>query len=388
MHPTVLVSGAGIAGSALAFLLARRGFRPTLVERARELRSSGTPVDVEGAAFDVTEQMGVVPQLRERATRVQRLVFVDRAGHRVAHMDMGINGPRWIEIARGDLSRILYEAARAEAEVLFGDSIVTLEQDAAGVNVTFERAEPRRFDYVVGCDGLHSTVRRLAFGPEDRFLRNLGLYVATFPLDGPSENPHEVLVCNVSGRAISIHPGTGRAIAALIYRDRADPVFDPRDAVDHRRRLEAAFGDAGWRSRELLDRLRIVDDFYFDAVSRVQLARWSRGRVAVLGDAASCVSFLGGGSSNALAGAAVLADALAASPRDAEAAFTRYERTHRKRVDPKQRGVGLASHLLVPASAAEIAVRNVALRVLSTLRRAPAVEPAARPASSRHDASV
>jgi 2-polyprenyl-6-methoxyphenol hydroxylase-like FAD-dependent oxidoreductase len=377
--PSVLISGAGIAGSTLAFLLARHGFRPVMTERARGLRSSGTPVDVQDAAFDVAQRMGVVPSLREAATRVDRMVFVDRRGRRVVQVNLPINGDRQIEVPRGDLARILCEAVQGDAEVLFDESVVAIEQDEGGVDVTFERAAPRRFDYVVGCDGLHSTVRRLVFGPESRFIEDLGIYVATFPLGTAADDLSEVVMYNVPNKAISIHPGTGQPIAALMYRGTVAADFDHRNATQHRRLLEEAFGDAGWRSRELVDRLGDVADFYFDSVSRIRLATWSKGRVMLLGDAASCVSFLGGGSSNAMAGAAVLADALGAATSNHAAAFRHYEREHRKRVDAKQRGVGRASHLLVPATAAGISLRNTVLRLGTPFQtRHPGASAAAR----------
>ena len=241
MHrPTVLISGAGIAGSTLAFLLARRGFRPTIVVRARGLRSSGTPVDVEEAAFDVAEEMGVVPALRDAATHVHRLVIVDRRGRRVSELDLPVNGSRQIEVPRADLARILCQASHADAELLEGDSVVEIRQDAGGVDVTFERAAPRRFDLVIGCDGLHSTVRRLVFGPESAFIDDLGVYIATFPLAGPADDPGEVLMCNVPNKAVSVHPGRGQAIAALMLRCPVVADFDHRDTEQHRRLLDAA----------------------------------------------------------------------------------------------------------------------------------------------------
>ncbi len=167
---SVLISGAGIAGSTLAFLLARRGFRPTITERARELGSSGAPVDVQETAFEVADRMGLLRTLREAATRVDSLVLVDRDGRRIAHMSLRVNGTRQIEVPRSDLARILCEAAQSDAEVLFEESVRSMEQDGGGVDVTFERTPSRRFDYVVGCDGLHSTVRALIFGPEKNFL--------------------------------------------------------------------------------------------------------------------------------------------------------------------------------------------------------------------------
>jgi 2-polyprenyl-6-methoxyphenol hydroxylase-like FAD-dependent oxidoreductase len=364
---TVLISGAGIAGPTLAYWLARHGYRPTVVERAAALRSSGSPVDVRGSAVEVAERMGIMPRLREAGTEVTDLCFVDAKGRRLGRLNLRAlaqaSGSREVELPRGDLASILYQASRDAAEFLFHDSIVALAQDDEGVSVTFDHAPPRRFDLVIGADGLHSAVRRLAFGPDADFVEHMGMYVATMPLEGPVENRRDVVVYNTPGRAIAIHPSRGRALAAFIFRSPAAPDFDHRDTAQHERLLRFAYAGGAWRTRELLDRVRAAADLYFDSVSRVRLASWSRGRVALLGDAASSVSLFGDGSSLAMAGAFTLADALAASPGDHQRAFRRYETEHRILVNPKQKNVAQAASLVVPATWSGIVARNLATRL-------------------------
>ncbi|MFB9837063.1 FAD-dependent monooxygenase [Actinoallomurus acaciae] len=312
---TVLISGAGIAGPTLAYFLGRRGFRPTVVEHAHGTRSSGSPVDVRGPAVRVAEQMGVMPRLRAAATGVTGMRFVDAAARRLGGVGMWAvqGGAGTVELPRGTLASVLYEAARDHAEFVFGDAIASLEQDAGGVDVTFEHGAPRRFDLVVGADGLHSGVRRLAFGPESAFVRHLGLYVATTPFDGPIEHPHEVVLHNAPGRLAAIHPSPAGPLAFFAYRAPAVPDLDHRDTERHKRMLTEAFADGGWRVPELLDRARAAEDLYFDSVSQVVLSPWSAGRITLLGDAAASVSLFGDGSSLAMAGALTLADALAAA---------------------------------------------------------------------------
>jgi 2-polyprenyl-6-methoxyphenol hydroxylase-like FAD-dependent oxidoreductase len=367
---TVLISGAGIAGPTLAYWLARHGFRPTVVERAQGLRSSGSPVDVRGPAVPVAEAMGIMPRLRAAATDVSALTFVDDSGRRVGGMRLSQTRGE-VELPRFDLATILHEAARDEAEYLFADSIATLAPDEAGVDVTFERATPRRFDLVVGADGLHSRTRQLVFGDEGQFVRHMGVWIATLPVDGLDLASHEVLMHNAPGRALALHPNRGNPGAAFIFRGPWEPGFDHRDTVEHKRLLTAAYSSGGWRTPELLQRVRASDDLYFDSVSQVRLDRWSTGRVALLGDAASCVSLFGDGSTLAMAGAATLAESLAATPDDVAGALRCYEQTHRKLVAPKQRNVARAASLLVPATRFGIAARNAATRLLS-LRRAAA----------------
>jgi 2-polyprenyl-6-methoxyphenol hydroxylase-like FAD-dependent oxidoreductase len=364
---TVLISGAGIAGPTLAYWLARHGFRPTVVERSAAVRSSGSPIDVRGPAVAVAERMGVMPRIREASTEVIGMRFVNGEGRQVGRVNMRAlqraAGSREVELPRGDLASILHDASRDHAEFLFDDFIVAVEQDGGGVDVTFDRTPPRRFDLVVGADGLHSAVRRLCFGPEADFVSHMGIYVATTRLGGPSEHGREVVMYNLPGRAVAIHPARGDALAFFAFRSPAVPGFDFRDIVQHKRLLAAAFADAAWRVPELLERVARTDDLYFDSVSRVRVSAWARGRIALLGDAASSVSLFGDGSSLAMAGAFTLAGALADAPSDHAVAFRRYEATHRVLVEPKQRGVAQAASLLIPATPRGIAIRNAATRL-------------------------
>ncbi|WP_214400985.1 FAD-dependent monooxygenase [Pseudonocardia lacus] len=366
-RPAALISGAGVAGPTLAWGLARAGWAVTVVERARDLRSSGNPVDVRGAALQVAERMGVLDALRRSGTRVRAVQLVDGAGRQLARIPTASRreAERQVEIPRGVLASVLYEAARDDAEFLFDESVVALAQDGDGVEVAFERDAPRRFDVVIGADGLHSAVRRLAFGPEDDFLRHMGLYVATVFLAESTPVSRDVQMYNRPGRALAVHPVLGRPTVAFMFRSPVVPGFDHRDTAQHRRLLVAAFAGGGWRTPELLDRACSAPDLFFDAVAEVRLPAWSVGRIALVGDSAAAASFLGDGSSLAMAGAATLAEELAADPGDPAAALRRYEVRHRRRTDPVQRAATRGSRLLVPATAGGIAARNAVARLWS-----------------------
>jgi 2-polyprenyl-6-methoxyphenol hydroxylase-like FAD-dependent oxidoreductase len=296
--------------------------------------------------------------------------FVNATGRRVGRVNLQAlqqaAGSREVELPRGDLASILYQASRDHAEFLFNDSIVALDQDEYGVSASFQRAHPRRFDLVIGADGLHSAVRRLAFGPESDFVQHMGLYVATMRLDGLDaliEGGREVVMYNTPGRAVAIHPSRGDALAFFAFQSPAVPGFDYRDIAQHKRLLAAAFQGGGWRVPGLLNRVQAAKDLYFDSVSQVRVRPWWLGRVALVGDAASCVSLFGDGSSLAMAGAFSLAEELAASPGDHQLAFRRYEARHRTLVDPKQRNIARAAPLLIPATRPGILARNLATRL-------------------------
>lgn len=368
----VLVVGAGVAGSTLAYWLGRYGIETTVVEKAAGQRSSGSPVDVRGPALPVVEHMHLLASLREVATLAESLTVVDGRGRRIGSIPTQARADA-VEIPRSALAGILISAASAHAEFLYDDSVVSLHDDGHGVDVSFERGAFRRFDLVVGADGLHSRVRRLTFGPESQFLTHLGLSIATTTLKAHTAD-RTVFMHNAPGRAVAIHPAAGREMAAFIFRPPARPSIHEQ-YVGHAKQLVIdTYSGMEWRVPELLDRVRDSEDLYFDSVSRVHLDSWSRGRVVLLGDAASCVSLLGEGSSMAIAGAATLAHELGAQPGEPATALSQYEHAHRKRVMRRQRGVAIASHFLVPASRTGTTMRNIPFRlwpILAAARRSP-----------------
>lgn len=362
----VLISGAGIAGATLAALLSRQGHQVTLVERDHGPRSSGNPVDVRGPAMGVIDDLGLGAPLRDLATRVRQLVVVNAAGTPVARMPTQRRGGD-VEVARANLCALLLSAAQHEVDVRFGDTLTSIQSEGRGAQVTFERAAPQRVDLVVGADGLHSTVRELAFGPEEDFVDHLGLYVATVRLPGALERDDTVVLYNEPGTAIALHPGAASPGAAFFFRSTAR--CQPRDRSAARGLLERAYSQGGWRSRELLDHYLSADDAYFDAVSRVTVASWVRGPVVLLGDAASCITLFGEGSSAAITGAATLTRSLEAHPLDPGTAARRYQSRHRTATARGQRAAPLSSRMLIPASRPGIALRDRALQLASAIDR-------------------
>jgi 2-polyprenyl-6-methoxyphenol hydroxylase-like FAD-dependent oxidoreductase len=354
----VLISGAGIAGCTLAYWLTRNGHSATVVERSASVRSSGSPVDVRGPAVVVAERMNIAARLREASIRLKGMTLLNASGRRVARVDIAALRssivPKDMELARGDLARILHEASASDAEYIFGDSIMALTQDAAGVEVAFERSRPRRFDLVVGADGLHSIVRRLAFGADSEFVQHAGLYAATISLPGSSDGEGEMFLLNTPGKLAALHPNQGVPLAYFIFWHPEIPEFDDTDLDQHKRILERTFAGIGWRIPELLDAVRLARDMYFDSVARVHVAQWARGRIALLGDASSCVSLFGDGSTLAIAGAYELAKALTESPADPRAALRRYQAVHGKLVASKQNNLVSTASRIVPRTATGI----------------------------------
>jgi 2-polyprenyl-6-methoxyphenol hydroxylase-like FAD-dependent oxidoreductase len=325
----VLISGGGIAGPALAFWLHRAGADVTVVERAAGPRPGGHAVDVRGVARGVVERMGLMPAIDENRVDERGIALVAADGRRMAEMSADLFGGEGIvaeiEIARGDLARILYEATAADSTYRFGDRIAALEQDADGVDVTFASGDTGRYDIVVGADGVHSAVRALAFGPDEEFVRGLGGYVAYFTVPDPGDLENWFLMYNApGGRVALLRPDRhGTAMASLAFR--TDRRLGRLEPGEQQRIIADRMAGAGWKVASLVAEMPAASDFFFDEISRVHVDRWWRGRVVLLGDAGYCGSPLAGlGTSMSLTGAYVLAGELATAAGP-ERAFASYQ---------------------------------------------------------------
>jgi 2-polyprenyl-6-methoxyphenol hydroxylase-like FAD-dependent oxidoreductase len=345
----VLISGASIAGPALAYWLARYGFEVTVVEKAAEIRAGGQAVDFKGATHrTVLSRMGILDDVRRAQTGGQDGTVVNAAGHPIAVIPREFSGGE-IEIPRGDLARLLYERTSAACEYVFSDSITGLTETPSGVDVTFARSAPRTFDLVVGADGIHSNVRRLAFGPESDYVRYLGYYYALADIDVGGEGQ----MYNEPGRMAA----TGGPKAPAFFVFASGPLdYDRDDTGQQKKLLAEAYRGGGWRIPELLAHLPEAATFYLDSISRVTTDRYASGRVALLGDAAYGNTLGGFGTGLAIVGAYVLAGELQRSGGDHRVAYPQYEARFRGYAKVSQQVS--AGRLLAPRTRAGIAVRN------------------------------
>ncbi|MEV4469869.1 FAD-dependent monooxygenase [Nonomuraea sp. NPDC049504] len=350
-NTNVLISGASIAGPALAHWLIRYGFAVTVVERAPSLRLGGQAVDFKGATHrTVLSRMGILDDVRRLQTGGSDQEIVDAAGRRLTVIPGEFTGGD-VEITRGDLSRLLYERTAPACEYVFGDSITSLTETRDGVHVTFERAAPRTFDLVVGADGIHSNVRRLAFGPEEEFVRFLGHYYALVETGLDFGEPAKMY--NEPGRMVAV--GGTKAPAFFVFASEALE-YDRYDAEQQKKLLGRAYAGMGWRVPEIMDAVRDAREVYFDSLSQVRIDRYSQGRLVLLGDAAYGNTLGGFGTGLAVVGAYVLAGELAAAGGDHRAAFAEYERQFRPYAKIAKNGN--AGPFLAPGSPAKMRLRN------------------------------
>jgi 2-polyprenyl-6-methoxyphenol hydroxylase-like FAD-dependent oxidoreductase len=365
---TVLISGVGIAGPTLAFWFKRGGFEPTLLEYAPGLRSGGYVIDLWGLGYDIAERMGLAAAINRVGYHMRELRVVDESGGRIAGFGTRVfkelTGGRFVTLGRSDLSRLLFDTVRDNTETIFGDEIVSLQQRTDGVEVQFRNGKRRRFGLVIGADGVRSNVRRLVCGSQDRFETQLGYYVAAFEAGGYRPRDENVYVIySRPGRMLGRFALHGdRTLFLFVFAfDGSVPLFD---AAVQKAILRESFGDGKWECPRILDELDRTESLYFDRVSQIKMSQWSRGRVALVGDAAFCVSLMAGqGAALAITAAYVMAGELVKASGRHEEAFCNYETVLRGYIASKQRGAERFSSAFAPRTQWGLFLRNQAIKL-------------------------
>ncbi|HEY6455562.1 MAG TPA: FAD-binding domain, partial [Steroidobacteraceae bacterium] len=355
--------------STLAFWLRAAGFTPVLIESAPALRTGGYVIDFWGRGYEIAQRMGLEPNLNRVGYHIREMRIVNDRGIRIAGFGTKVfgelTGGRFVTLARSDLAQVLFKNIEPSTEVLFGDEIVALEERSDFVEVKFRHAPMRRFDLVVGADGLHSNVRKLAFGPEESFETRLGYVAAAFEVPGYRPRDEEVYV--IYGRAgkmlgrFALHDD--RTLFLFVFATDRDVPIAALDLRAQKRILYEQFGRELWECRRILTELDRAQDLYFDRVSQIKMESWSRGRIALVGDAAFCISLTGGqGSALAMTAAYVLAGELARARGAHERAFRLYEQTLRSFIVSKQRAAGRFAVAFAPRTRWGLWLRNQVIR--------------------------
>ncbi|HKO13503.1 MAG TPA: FAD-binding domain [Acidobacteriaceae bacterium] len=369
----ILIAGAGIAGPTLAWWLHRYGFQPTIVEKSPALRTGGYIIDFWGAGYEIAGRMGLLPELQRVGYHVREVRIVNDRGRRISGFNTDafwrMTDGNFVSLGRGDLAAAIFRLIEDKVETRFGDSVRSIVEHDNAVQVEFESGVQQEFDLVMGADGLHSQVRNLVFGPEDQYEKYLGCKAAAFTAPGyePRDELIYLMYSQVGGQVARFSMRDGRTMFLFTFAD-DDPAIGA--LADQKRQLHSRFGDSGWECSRILAALDRADQLYFDRVSQIRMGTgegaWHRGRVALLGDAASCISFLGGqGSALAMTAAYLLAGELRRCQGDYHEAFRAYERRFSPFVLRKQKAALRFSGTFVPRSRPSILLRNLVMKMMN-----------------------
>lgn len=370
----ILISGAGIAGPTLAYWLAHYGFKPTIIESAPQLRSGGYIIDFWGAGFDIAERMGILPEVLANGYQVRELRVVDANSRRLAGFPVDVffqltNG-RYTSIPRSELAASIFRKTQNQVQTIFDETVTSIEQSTRDVRVTFQSGAVEAFDLVIGADGLHSQIRELTFGPEQKFEKFLGFKVAAVQVERyqPRDELVYVLFTEVGRQVGRFTMRDNRTLFLFTFAD--DNPELPSTVQEQKQQLHRRFANSGWECPRILDMLDAAEDFYFDRVSQIrmppQAGLWTKGRVSLIGDAASCVSLLAGqGTALAMIAAYILAGELHRSNGDYADAFQRYQNLFGPFVLGKQKAALRFAGSFAPKSKFSLFLRNQIFNLIS-----------------------
>ncbi len=362
--PRVLVSGASFAGLSTAYWLDRLGYAVSVVEIGSTLKMGGTPVNIEGSTIGIVERMGLLERIQAASLPARPVKFVDSQGVCQAVMSAQASGaeasaPSY-EIERDELLRMQFESVEDSVEFIFGDSIASIEESGTEIIIVFKSGRQRAFSLVFGCDGNHSTVRRMCFGEESHYSVFLQLYFSITIVDKLLLEENTTQIYNVPDKTIMLSAYNGKTDICFGFYSEEEIAYGYRDQAQQRRIVLEHFEGEGWRTHELLEAVKACENFYFDKLCQVRMPSWTKGRVALVGDAAYCASPAAGmGGSLAIVGAAALADALEKYPGDYEAAFQEYNDSLRPFINEVQaQAVEFGLQTFAPRSEEAIRARN------------------------------
>lgn len=363
----IAISGAGVAGPTLAYWLLRAGHEVTLIESAPSLRTGGYMIDFCGVGYDVAERMGLSQDIRDAGYVLQDVRYLDRDGLLSGRISASAFrrelGERFTSLPRGDLALLIFQSLGDDVETLFGTSIASIDDRHGRVRLAFTDGAERTFDLLIGADGLHSNVRRLVFGSTYRFERHIGYYVAAFTARGYRPRDELAYVTyGLPGRQISRFAlSHDRTMFLFVFSAERLQGGEPDGLAQRKKTVCDVFADIDWEWPRIRLLLEASKDLYFDRVSQVQMGTWTKGRVALLGDAAACISLIGGeGAGLAMIEAYVMAGELARHDGDHVIAFAAYERRLRPFVQRKQRAARRFAGSFTPRSAMGVWLRNKA----------------------------
>lgn len=358
----VLVSGASFAGLSTAYWMNKLGYKVTVVEIAKDLKMGGTPVDIRGNTVEIVKRMGIFEQIKANRLNPRTIEFKNASDITEGFMEHDaeetLNDES--EIERDLLLKILFDTIKNDVEFIFNDSITTLNETGQSIQVSFKNGFQDSFDFVFGCDGIHSAVRRLWFGDEAKYMHFLQQYFSITIVNKLLIKEDTAHLYNVPGKAIMLNAYNNKTDIILCFRSQKEIDYNYRDEEQQRQIILEKFTGESWRTAELLKEVQQSKTFYFDKFCQIKMPSWTKGRVALVGDSAYCASPAAGmGGSLAIDGAAALADAFQNHNQNFELAFQEYKEKFRPFIEEVQaNAVNFGLKMLIPGTEEEIRERN------------------------------
>ncbi|MCS3735178.1 FAD-dependent monooxygenase [Mucilaginibacter dorajii] len=337
----VLVSGASIAGLSTAYWMHKLGYQVTVVEMANHPRTAGAAVDIRGATVDVVKRMGIFEQLKSNRLHVDLVEFKNADDVTAGSISLANEKDELpndeIEIERDIFIDVLYSGLKNDVEFIFNNSIMALNETEHDIQATFKNGEQRSFDLVLGCDGMHSGVRKLWFGHEAEYRHFLEAYFSITIVNKLLIPQKTMQMFNVPDKAIMLNAYKNKTDVIFCFFSEKEIPYDYRNAEEQRKIILGQFAGQGWRTAELLEEVQQSENFYFDKFCQVKMPSWTKGRVALVGDAGYCASPAAGmGASLSISGAAALADALKKHNGNFNLAFEDYDKNLRPFIEEVQ----------------------------------------------------
>jgi 2-polyprenyl-6-methoxyphenol hydroxylase-like FAD-dependent oxidoreductase len=363
----VLIAGASFAGLTTAFWMNRLGYKVTVVEISKTLKMGGSPVDIKESTVDIVRRMGLLERIKANSLKAKAIDFLDANGKPIAKLpaqagDGDDRNPEY-EIERDTLLQMMFEAVEGDVEFLFDDTIEGIGESSDEVAVTFRSGKQRSFALLFGCDGNHSNVRRMSFGEESAYSHSLENYFSITIVDKLLIEEDTAQMYNIPGKAVMLNAYNNKTDIIFCFYSASEISYSYRDQQEQRDIILRQFSREGWRTPELLEEAARSRNFYFDKMCQIRMPSWTKGRVALVGDAGYCASPAAGmGGSLAIIGATALADAFTKHAGDIEAAFQEYNDSLRPFVEDVQaQAVNFGLEMFVPRSEEAIQRRNAQL---------------------------
>jgi 2-polyprenyl-6-methoxyphenol hydroxylase-like FAD-dependent oxidoreductase len=351
-NQNVLISGASFAGLTTAYWMNQLGYAVTVVEVSKSLKKGGTPVNIGDDVAGILKCMGLLEQIQAARLKMEGAVVktADDVTAGLLQLPPGSTPSEvdW-EIERDTLLDLMFGVVKADVEFVFGNSIAALDETENDVRVSFEDGSQRSFTLILGCDGIHSRVRKLWFGNETEYTRFLGQYFSITIVNELLIRENTTEVYNEAGKFVMLNAYNNKTDIVLCFSSENEIPYDYRDEAQQRKIISEQFAEQGWKIPELLEKVANSTSFYFDKICQIKMPSWTKGKVALVGDAAYCASPAAGmGGSLAIIGAAALADAFQKHHGNAELAFRDYNETFRPYVETVQADAVNNLHVLNP----------------------------------------